>query len=129
MQCSAPERLLFTPDGDHAPHPVQETRWICNLRFHIDTVEAIDRILNEGQEELGRINLAEAAIAIRRPLHGRADPIAIAEVDIVAHPDFVAIIDYGRPRHREKQRIEKFDLTAVILEQGSQSAPNAEIEA
>src|SRR6202007_2143868 len=91
-------------------------------------VESVDWILNGGEEKPRRISPAEAAIAIWRPLHWGADPIAIAEVDFVAHPDFVAIIDNGCSRHRQEQRIEELDLTAVVLEQWRQSAADAEIE-
>jgi hypothetical protein len=31
------------------------------------------------------------------PLHRRADAVAVAEVDVVAHPDLVSVVDDGAP--------------------------------
>ena len=45
------------------------------------------------------IGTAEAAIAIEGPLHWRAHAVPVAEIDIVAHADLVAVIEHRRAGH------------------------------
>src|SRR5262249_40611075 len=71
----------------------------------------------------------EPAIAIRRPLHWRAYAVAVAEIDVVAHADLVAIIDDRRPWKRHQERIHELDLAPIIVHQGGQTPPDAEIDA
>src|SRR5260221_9953866 len=67
-------------------------------------------------------------MAIGRPLHGRADAVSIAEIDIIAHADLIAVIDDWRPGHREQQAVQQLDLESVISQQRCQAAANAEID-
>ncbi|MEJ1968368.1 MAG: hypothetical protein WDN03_06990 [Rhizomicrobium sp.] len=50
-------------------------------------------------------------------------------MDIVAHAEFVAIIEDRRPHDGEQQRIHQFDTPPVVFEQRGEPAPDAEIEA
>ena len=86
-QRAPPERHMRTPHRDDPPHPRQKARWARELRFDIDGAETINRVLNRGQEELGRVGPGEAPIPVARPLHRRAYAVPIAEIDIVAHAD------------------------------------------
>ena len=62
-------------------------------------------------------------------MHRRAHAVAVAKIDIVAHADLVAVIEHGRARHRQQQRVQQLDLAAVVLEQRREAAANAEIDA
>ena len=62
----------------------------AGLRFDIDRLIAVDRVHDHRQIEARGIAAGKAAVAIGRPLHGRAHAIAIAEIDVVAHADLVA---------------------------------------
>ncbi len=102
---------------------------IAALRFDVDGVEAVQRTHHRRQHQLFRIGAREPAVAIRRPLHRRAHAVAVAEVDVVAHAEFVAVIDHGRAGHRQQQRIDQLDAAAVALHQRCEAAANAEIQA
>ncbi len=101
---------------------------VADLRFHIHRLEAIQRIHHRRQHQLRRVGARETAVAIDRPLHWRAHAIAVAQMDVVAHTDFVAVIQHRRARHGQQQRGHQLDTAAVALQQRRQAAPNAEID-
>jgi hypothetical protein len=85
---------------------------------------------DDGQEELLGVRAGESGVPVGTPLHGCADAVPIAEVDVVAHADFVAVVQHGRARHREEQGVHQFDaLAAVVAEQRCQATANAEVDA
>ena len=61
-------------------------------------------------------------------MHWRAHAVPVAEIDIVAHADLVAIIDDWRAGQGKQERIEKLDLAPVVFEQGGETAANAKID-
>ena len=62
-------------------------------------------------------------------MHRSAHAVAVAEEDIFAHADFIAVIKNGRAGQREQQQVQQLDLLAIISEQRSQPAANAEVDA
>jgi hypothetical protein len=62
-------------------------------------------------------------------LHRRPNAVAIAEEDVVAHSDFVAVRDHRRPRQREEQRVHQLDLPAIVAEQRREPPADAEVDA
>ena len=101
----------------------------ARLRLDIDGLIAIDRVHDGRRVEPRRIGAGEAAIAVRRPLHRRADAVAVAEIDVVAHADLVAVIDDRRARERQQQRVHQLDLAPVVVHQRRQPAADADIDA
>ena len=93
---AAPEYAEKFSQRDHVAHPVQERRGIALLRFHVDRFVAPDRIHDHGAVEAGRHGRGKSGVAIAVPLHRRADAVAIAEIDVVAHSDFVAVVEDRR---------------------------------
>ena len=71
--------------------------------------------------------LRETAVDIVAPLHGRADAVAIAEIDVVSHADFVAVIHDRRAGQRKQQPIHQLDSAAVVAEQRRQPPADAEL--
>ncbi len=71
----------------------------------------------------------EPAVAVRRPLHGGAHAVAITEEEVVAHAQFVAVIQHRRSGHRQQQAVHELDLAAVALHQGRQAAADAQVDA
>ena len=61
-------------------------------------------------------------------MHRRAHAVAIAEIDVIAHADLIAVVDDRRTRHREQQAVHQLDLLAVVFEQWRQAPANAEIQ-
>ena len=53
---------------------------------------------DQREEEPLRVAGREPGIAVAAPLHRRPHRIAIAEVDVVAHPDLIAVVDRWRAR-------------------------------
>ncbi|MGF6748239.1 hypothetical protein OKW36_003875 [Paraburkholderia sp. MM5482-R1] len=125
---AASEGLLRAPRRKHAAGPVQQRMRVAALRFDVDRVEAVQRTHHGRQHQLLRVGAREAAVAIRRPLHRRAHAVAVAEVDVVAHAEFVAVVDDRRAGHRQQQRVDQLDAAAVALHQRRETAANAEIQ-
>ena len=71
----------------------------------------------------------EAGVAVGVPLHGRADAVAVAEVDVVAHADLVAVVEDGRAGKAEEQRVEQLDAAAVVVDQRREAAADADVDA
>ncbi len=128
LQRAAPEGLMRAADGDEPLHPVQQRGRRAGLRLDVDGLVAVDRVHDRRQVELLRIGAAETGIAVGRPLHRRAHPVTVAEIDVVAHADLVAIVDDGRARHREEQRVHQLDLAPVVVHQRREAAADAEID-
>jgi hypothetical protein len=49
-------------------------------------------------------------------LHRRAHPVAIAEMDVVAHAELVAVVNHRRSGHRQQQHVHQLDAVAVVLQ-------------
>src|SRR5205823_5736887 len=80
------------------------------------------------QKKTRRIGLAEPAVAVGRPLHRRAHAVAVAEIDVVAHADLVAVVENRRAWHREEQAVEELDLAPIVLEQRREPSADAKID-
>ena len=102
---------------------------VARLRLHVHRLEAIERVHDGRQHQAGRIGARKAAVAVLGPLHRGADAVAVAEVDVVAHADLVAVIDHGRSGHGQQQAVHQLDAAAVALEQRGEPAADAEVDA
>ena len=107
----------------------QQRGQAARLRLDVDGLIAIDGVHDGRRIEPRRIGAGEAAVAVRRPLHRRAHAIAVAEIDVVAHADLVAVIDDRRARKRQQQRVHQLDLAPVIVHQRRQAPADADIDA
>ena len=52
----------------------------------------------------------------------------VAEVDVVAHPDLVAVVDDRRPGEGEQETVEQLDTSPVVLEKRRQASSDADVE-
>src|SRR5437899_2668533 len=123
-----PEERMILAQRDQAMKPAQQRVRLPQLRFDVDRLEAVDRVHQRRQIELLEIGAREAAVAIPRPLHRRAHAVAVAEEDVVAHPDLVSVVEDGRAREREEDRVHQLDLVASIVQQRRQAAADAQIQ-
>ena len=98
---------------------------IVLLRLDVDRFVVILRVDVHRQVQPLRIGARKPGVAVAAPLHRRAHAVAVAEVDVVAHPDFVAVIDHGRAGQRKQQPVHQLDAPAVVLEQRRQPAADA----
>ena len=79
------------------------------------------------QVEPARVAGGEAGVAVGRPLHRRADAVAVTEPDVVAHADLVAVVENRRAGQRQQQRGEELELVAVVVEQRREPAADADV--
>ena len=82
-----------------------------------------------GLYSLAGVAREKPALRSRVPLHGRAHAVAVAEIDVVAHADFVAVVEDRRSGKRKEQAVQKFDAAPVVVHQRRQAPADAEIDA
>ncbi len=124
----APESVVRLAHRDQLLGPVQQRGEAARLRFDVDGFVSVDRIHHRRGIEARRVAAREAAVAVRAPLHRRAHAVAVAEIDVVAHADLVAVVDDRRAGERQQQRIHQFDLAPVVVHQRRKAAADAEID-
>ncbi len=129
LERAAAERLGSLPHGEHAARPVEQRRRLPRLRLDVDRRVAVDGIHDRRQIEALRIGAREAAVAVGAPLHRRADAVAVAQVDVVAHAELVAVVDGRRSRHRQQQAVHELDLRGIVLHERREAASNADVDA
>ena len=93
---AAPESLEPLAQGDQPLGPPEQGIGIGLLRFDIERFVMILGVDIDRQDQSLRIGFAIAGIAVGAPLHGRAHAVAVAEKDVVAHADLVAVIEDRR---------------------------------
>jgi len=76
-----------------------------------------------------RLGAGKPRIPVSAPLHRSAHSIAVAQINVVAHPDFVAVVEERRAGEREEKAVEELDAAAIVVDERSQAAANAEIDA
>ena len=86
-------------------------------------------MLDRRQIQIDVIGAGETGIAVGRPLHRRAHPVAIAEERVVAHADFVTVIDHRAAVQRKQQAVHQLDAAPVAVQQCRQPPADAEIDA
>ena len=128
LERAARERPEIFPHRDDAPRPPKQRGEVLLLVLDVDRFVVILGIDRDRQIELLRIRLRETGVAVRAPLHRGAAAVAISEIKIVAHPDFVAVVKHRRSRHGEEKNIQQLDFAAVVCEQRREAAADTEID-
>ena len=116
------------PQCDKPLHPPKQRVRVVLLRLDVDRLVVIFGVDDDGKIEPLRIRPGETRVAVGAPLHRRADAVAIAEIDVVAHADLVAVIDHRRAGQREQQAVQQFDAAAIVAQQRCQAAADAQID-
>ena len=91
---------------DDPPRPPKQRGQILLLIFDVDRFVVIFGIDDDRQMQLLRIRQGKTGVTIGTPLHRRPAAVAIAEVNIIAHADLVAVINDRRAGHRHQHRVE-----------------------
>ena len=94
------------PRRDDAAHPPEQGRQILLLILDVDRFEVVFGVDDDWQMELLRIGERKTGVAIGAPLHRSAAAVAVAEINIVAHANFVAVINDRRAGHGEEHGVE-----------------------
>src|SRR6185312_14421451 len=101
--------------GMRAPHandpagPIEQRGAHLPLLLDIDDVVAKEPVLDGRQVEIDVLGSGEPRIAVGRPLHRGAHPVAVAEKRVVAHADLIAVIGDRAAVQRKQQAVHQFD--------------------
>src|SRR5438477_161990 len=71
---------------------------------------------------------AEPGVPVAAPLHRCADPVSVAEVDVVPHPDLVPVVDDRGAGHGEQQRVHQLNAAAVVLQERGEPAADTQVD-
>ena len=107
---------------------VPEGTGIGHLCGNVELLIAVSFIIDQGYPEVGRGRGGETGAGVARPLHWRAHPVAVKQPDVVAHADFIAIVNDGPTGQGEQDGVGQFDFAAVIVQQRGQAAADAQVE-
>jgi hypothetical protein len=118
---------MLAPQRDQPLHPPQVRGRVLLLRLDVDRGVVELGIDHHRREQPVRVGAREPGVAIARPLHRRAHAVAIAEVDVVAHAQLVAVVQDRAPRQREQQRVGQLEL-APRAHQRRQPTPDPQVE-
>ena len=128
FQRAPPQRRPALAHAENPLHPPEQRAGVALLRFDVDRLVVILGIEDDRQIKTLRIRSRKARVLVRTPVHRRSHAVAIAEVNVVPHPDLVAVIDHRRSRHRQQQRVQQLDPPAIVVQQGREPATDAEID-
>ncbi len=128
LDAPPPERTEPLPQGDQLAGPPQEGRGAPLLDLHVDVLVVVGRVDHRRQVQALWVRVGEAGVAVGRPLHRRPHAVPVAQVDVVAHADLVAVVDDRRPRQGEDDRVEQLDGAAVVVEQWRQATADADVQ-
>ena len=125
---AAAERLELLAQRDEALGPPEQRVGVVLLRLDVDRLVVVLGVDDDRQDQPLRVGAREAGVAVGAPLHRRAHAVAVAEVDVVAHPDLVAVVEDRRAGQREEQAVQELHLAAVVADQRRQAAADAEVD-
>ena len=114
---------------DQPLHPREQRMRVALLRLDVDGLVVVFGVGDDRQVQALPVGAGEARVAVRAPLHRRAHAVAVAEEDVVAHADLVAVVEDRRAGQREQQAVHQLDAPAVVAQQRRQAAPDAQVEA
>ena len=129
LERPAAEGLVLLAQGDQPPGPVQQRVRVLALGLDVDGLVVVLGIGDHRQVQALAVGAREAGVAVAAPLHRRAHAVAVAEEDVVAHPDLVAVVDDRRPGQREQEPVHELDPAPVVAQQRSQPVPDPEVDA
>ena len=128
LDAAASEHGRRAPRRQEAPHRVEERRGLAHLRRDVHGLVAVDRIGDDRQVELSVLDAREAGVPVPRPLHRRAHAVAVAQVDVVAHADLVAVVDDGAARQGQQQAVQELHASPIAVQERRQPPADAEIQ-
>src|SRR5260370_26623461 len=90
------------------------------MEFRID----VDRY----KEGMG-ISPGKGGVLICAPLHRRTHAVAVAEIDIIPHPDLIPVVQDRASGHRKEDCMNQLELTSVVAQERSKPSANTKIDA
>ncbi len=115
----------FLAHADDALGTVEHQVGIAPLLCGVDVLVAVRALVDHGRTRL--VAFGKSGMRFGRPLHRRARAIALGQIEIVAHAEFVAVPDHRRTRQRAHQAVGEFDAPPVAAEHRRQPPPYAAV--
>src|SRR5271165_2418963 len=100
----------------------------ADLRHYVYCRITVDWVLDKRSIESIGFGSRKSSVPSSAPLHRRPYPVPVAEIDVIAHADLIAVIDDGSAWQRHQHSVHQLDAPAVIIEQRSQPAPNSKVQ-
>ncbi len=113
---------------DQPPGPPEERVRIPLLVLDVHRLVVIAAVDHHRQVELLRVGAREAGVSVAAPLHGRADAVSVPQVDVVPHPDLVAVVEDRRPGQGEEEAVHQLDPPPVVAEEGGEPPPDPQVD-
>src|SRR5271165_2423520 len=125
---SAAESASRFANGYQASHPVEKRVLGLFLRKYVDCRITINWILYQGRVEFLWIGGGKTSVPASAPLHWSSHSIAVAQINVVTHSDFVAVINAWSTRQRHQHPVHQLDSPSVVVQQRGQSTPNSQVQ-
>jgi hypothetical protein len=129
LQRPPSERRVALPQGDDPLRPPQERVATRLLGRDVHRLVVVRRIDDDRQEERLARRAREPGVAVGGPLHRRPQAVAVAEMEVVAHPDLVAVVEDRRAGEGEEKGVEELDPAPVVAEERGKAAPDPDVVA
>ncbi len=129
LDAASPEGAVLFAQRDEPLHPPQQRVLVVLLRRDVDRLVVVLGVGDDGEIQPLAVGRREPGVAVAAPLHGRPDAVAIADVDVVAHADLVAVVEHGRARQGEEEPVHELDAPPVVAHQRREAAPDAQVDA
>src|SRR3712207_3490800 len=114
-------------DRDYPLHPSKERTPAAALGLDVHRLVAVDRIHYGREIQGGGLGSREAGVAVAGPLHRCAYRVPVAEEDVVAHPDLVAVVDDRGAGHAHEEAVEELYARPVVLHHRGEAPPDAHV--
>src|SRR5690606_31191178 len=75
-----------------------------------------------------RICRGKSCISLGAPLHWGTNAIAVTQVKIITHSDFIAIVNNRSSRKGEEQVIQQLDLFSVVAHEWSKTVTYSQVD-
>src|SRR4029077_12078232 len=112
---------------NYATHPGKKRMFASSLRQHVHCLITVNRIQDEWCIQALWICTRKASVPASAPLHRGPHSVAISQIDVVAHSDFVARIDYGSAGEGHQYPVHQRDASSIVVQQRRQPATESQI--
>jgi len=113
--------------ADQPLHPAQQRLGVATLVRDVDR-ERREPSLGHRPAQLRRAGLREPAVLLVGPLHRGAHAHPPGDVEVLAHPDLLAVEQHRRPRQREEQAVRHPDPRRAAVQTPRESPPQPSTE-
>lgn len=103
----------FTQRMQDALEPGEQAVRVQPLRCHVELAIVVGTEVDDRSDEPFRLGAGEAGVERVVPLHGRSDRLALGQIEVVAHPDLLAVADDRRAGHAQLEAVGQLDASPV----------------